>query len=243
MRDQDDPARTKADDASQPAEPPVARVGARYSAIVGVLFIVLLVVAGINTLGTEDRGVLGLKNQGEGERVRQFAVPDASGSLEGDANVTQTACGVSERPCPSEHRQTPACEVRGPEVIRVCDLYERPLVISFWFTRGGDCEAQQDVVSAVAERYRGRVNFLSLNIRDERTRVRDLIRERGWTLPVGHDRDGAVGNLYRVGGCPTFAYIEPGGRLRDATIGELGETELDAKTRHLLRAPGARGQS
>lgn len=246
MPDRDDPAGKENDEAAkspESPEPPAARVGARYSAIVGVLFIAFLVVAGINTLGTEEGGVLGLKNEGEGRQVRQFAVPEASGPLEGDANITQTACAVSERPCPPEHRQTPACEVRGPEVIRVCDLYERPLVISFWFTRGGDCEIQQDVVSRVAERYRGRVNFLSLDIRDERPAVRKLIRERGWTMPIGHDADGAVANLYKVGGCPTFAYIEPGGKLRDATIGELADGELIARVDQLITASRQRNPS
>ena len=40
-------------------------------------------------------------------------------------------------------------------------------------------------------------------------------------MPVGYDRDGAVAGLYRVGGCPTFAYVYPGGTLQSASIGEL----------------------
>ena len=40
-------------------------------------------------------------------------------------------------------------------------------------------------------------------------------------MPVGYDRDGAVAGLYRVGGCPTFAYAYPGGTLQSASIGEL----------------------
>ena len=51
--------------------------------------------------------------------------------------------------------------------------------------------------------------------------MRELIRQRGWTMPVGYDRDGAVGSLYGVGGCPTFAYVYPGGTLQSASIGEL----------------------
>ena len=87
-------------------------------------------------------------------------------------------------------------------------------MLSFWFTQGGDCEDQQDVVERVYARYRGRVSFLSLDVRDDRDTVRDLIRERGWQMPVGYDRDGAVAGLYRVGGCPTFAYAYPGGTLQ-----------------------------
>ena len=40
-------------------------------------------------------------------------------------------------------------------------------------------------------------------------------------MPVGYDRDGAVASLYRVGGCPTFAYVYPGGTLESASIGKL----------------------
>ena len=64
-------------------------------------------------------------------------------------------------------------------------------------------------------RYRGRVNFLSLDVRDSRGSVRELVREQGWEMPVGFDRDGAVAALYRVGGCPTFAYVYPGGTLAE----------------------------
>jgi hypothetical protein len=224
--------------AEQPPEPPVGRVGGRYSAIVGVLFILLLIAAGVNFLGNrEEGGILGVDEGQAGEPVPRFAVPVADGPVEGDANVAQRPCAVAERPCPPEHRQTTACEVNGEGIIRVCDLYaERPLLISFWFTRGGNCEAQQDIVDAVAERYRGRVNFLSLNVRDERDTVRRLIERRGWRMPVGYDADGAVSNLYRVGGCPSFAYVYPGGVLKDATIGQLDLFELGAKVDDLVEA-------
>ncbi len=58
------------------------------------------------------------------------------------------------------------------------------------------------------------MNFLSLDIRDDRETVRELIRGSGWKMPVGYDRDGAVASLYRVGGCPTFAYVYPVGHWR-----------------------------
>jgi thiol-disulfide isomerase/thioredoxin len=212
-------------------------VGARYSAIVGVLFVVFLIIVGINTLGGDEGGILGVNETAVGEPVPMFAVPDAKGAVEGDANVAQRSCAVSERPCPPERRQTPACEVEGEGIIRVCDLYaERPLVISFWFTRGADCEPQQDVVDAVAERYGGRVSFLSLDVRDKRDMVRRLIEQRGWGMPVGHDADGAVANLFQVGGCPTFAYVYPGGVLMEASVGKLDERGLTSKVNQLVAA-------
>ena len=207
----------------------------RYSLVVGALFAALIVIALFNTVGGDDGGTLGLDEQPAHWPLPEFAVPVAASDLEGDANVAQDDCETSQLPCPAGARRTPACRVGGADVIRICDFFDRPLVLSFWFARGGDCAEQQDIVDRVYARYRGRVGFLSLNVRDDRDTVRDLIRQYGWRMPVGYDRDGAVASLYRVGGCPTFAYAYPGGTLQSAGIGELSAAELGARVRSLLR--------
>jgi hypothetical protein len=214
---------------------PAPKPGSRYSIFVGLAFLAVVLVAFANLITTRESGTLGLEEETANLPLPEFAVPVAASDLEGDANVAQDDCETSDLPCPEDARRRPACRVPGADVIRVCDLFDRPLVISFWFTRGSDCEPQQDVVSDVYQRYRGRVNFLSLNVRDDRDTVRELARERGWRMPLGHDRDGAVSNLYRVGGCPTFVYAYPGGILHSASIGELGAAELAAKVRLLVR--------
>ena len=218
---------------------PAPKPGSRYSLFVGLAFLVIVLLAFINLVTTRNTGTLGLEKETKDLPLPEFAVPVAASNLEGDANIAQDNCETSQLPCPADSRRTPACRVGGADVIRVCDLFDRPLVISFWFTRGGDCESQQDVVNEAFRRYRGRVNFLSLDVRDSRDTVRNLIRERGWQMPVGYDHDGAVSNLYRVGGCPTFVYAYPGGILEDATIGQLSLPQLEANVRQLLRASRA----
>lgn len=215
---------------------PAPRPGRFYSTAVGLFFLAVIVIITVNTISSGGKGILGLDEVSTDEPLAEFAVPVAVSSLEGDANVAQDDCESDQLPCPSDQRRTPACDVRLPNVIRVCDHFDRPLVISFWFTRGGDCENQQDVVSEVSRRYRGRVNFLSIDVRDGRDSVRDLVRERGWRMPVGYDHDGAVSTLYRVGGCPTFVYAYPGGILESASIGELDPAQLSARVDELLAA-------
>jgi hypothetical protein len=212
----------------------------RYSLVVGLIFLAVIVVATVNTLqGGGGGDTLGLDRLPSRWPLPEFAVPEGAGELEGDANVAQDDCETSAIPCPQEARRTPACGIDEAEAIRVCDLFDRPLVISFWFTKGDGCVEQQDLVDLVSRRYRGRVGFLSLDIRDDRNTLRELIRQRGWTMPVGHDRDGAVASLYGVGGCPTFAYVYPGGTLQDASIGKLGSSQLSGRVDRLLRATAA----
>jgi hypothetical protein len=215
----------------------------RYSIGVGLLFLVLVGIATIHTLsGGGGEGTLGLDRQPARWPLPEFAVPAAAGRLEGDANVAQDDCESAAVPCPEDARRSPACRIDTPGAIRVCDLFDRPLVLSFWFTKGGDCTQQQDVVDSVYRRYRGKVNFLSLNVRDDRDAVRELVRQHGWKLPVGYDRDGAVASLYRIGGCPTLAYAYPGGTLQSAGIGDITAPRLTRRVRTLLRAT-ARAES
>jgi hypothetical protein len=214
----------------------VKGVANRYSVIVGLIFLILIGLATLHSLSGGGEDTLGLDKQPARWPLPEFAVPAAAGDLEGDANIYQDDCGSSSLPCSEEPPRVPACQITTPGAIRVCDLFDRPLVLSFWFGTESGCERQQDVVSTVAARYRGRVNFLSLDVRDSRGSVRELVRERGWEMPVGFDRDGAVAALYRVGGCPTFAYAYPGGTLESASIGELGVGGLSHHVEELLKA-------
>ena len=201
-------------------------------------------IATANTLQTRDDGILGTGETERGDPLPQFALPELLGSQSGDANVFQDDCETGANPCPEDEQRTPACRIEVPEVIRVCDLFDRPLVISFWFTGGADCLPTQDVVDAVASRFRERVNFLSINVRDDRDKARDIVAEHGWEIPVGWDHDGAVSNLYRVGGCPTVAFAYPGGLMADAAIGtdHLSEEQLTADVERLIRESDDRAE-
>jgi hypothetical protein len=212
----------------------------RYSIFVGLIFLAVIVVATVSTImGGGGGKTLGLDRLPARWPLPEFAVPKGAGDLEGDANLAQDDCEASSIPCPEGSRRTPACRIDPAGAIRICDLFDRPLVISFWFSKGNGCASQQDVVERLYRRYRGRVGFLSLDIRDDRQTLRDLIDQRGWTMPVGYDRDGAVATLYGVGGCPTFAYVYPGGTLQGASIGELSAPQLGERVDRLLAATRA----
>lgn len=226
-----------------PTTPSSFRPGARYSALVGLVFIGLIAVAAINAAGT-DEGVLLGSQEVRGEPLPEFAVPDIRGSLDLDANIAQDDCETSRNPCPAKDRRTPACEIEPDGAIRVCDLFDRPLVISFWFTSPRGCVDSQDAVYELAQEYRSRANFLSVAIRGAREEVKRIAQEHGWKVPVGWDRDGAVSNVYRVGVCPTVGIARPGGIYDSVLIGldatpEAVAERLDALISQRQRGPAA----
>jgi hypothetical protein len=69
--------------------------------------------------------------------------------------------------------------------------------------------------------------------RKEHSEIERLVRERRWTQPVGIDQDGAVANLYGVGGCPTTIFAHAGGRVASTKLGNITEEDLRARAERL----------
>lgn len=224
------------------------KVASRYSLYVGIAFAVLAVVAVFNAVRTEEGGILGAESdENRGLALPEFAAPDVLAPVSGavDANISQDDCDSERNPCPDDQVRVPACDIDVEDAIRICDFFDKPLAISFWFTRGGDCMPTQDAFDAVASRREAEANFLSVNVLDDREDVAAMVRERGWEVPVAHDADGAVSNIFGVGVCPTIVYAYPGGILHSAEIvgGNLSAAQIDemiddliAKSRERERA-------
>ena len=192
---------------SEPGPPRPPAGASRYTWVVGVLALAAIAYITLNTLGTDAPGSRGLP---KGEKLPPFAVPLASSSLEGDAQVD-----------PSK-----ACRVRGPDVLNSCQLAERgPVVLAFFATRSERCERQVDVLERVRRRYPD-VAFAAVSVRGDRGDVRRIVRERKWGMPVGYDHDGAVSNAYAVAVCPTITFARKGGKVDGTSFSLLEEAEL-----------------
>jgi hypothetical protein len=216
---------------------PVPRPGARYVGFVGLAFAALVGLATYNTIRSGTQGLLGVDENVRGRPLPEFAVPKVPGGPDLDANIFQDDCATAANPCPPSERRASACRIHVRGAIRVCDLWGRPLVISFWFLRApASCLETQDAVNRIARRFRGRVNFLSIDVHDDRGSVDQTVAKHHWTIPVGWDRDGAVSDLYRVGGCPTIAFVYPGGIFAGAKAGvdNLTAAKLTADVRRLV---------
>lgn len=80
------------------------------------------------------------------------------------------------------------------------------------------------------------MNFAVVYFTDEeRAEVAAIVRRRKWTMPVAHTSDGAVVNLYGVGGCPTTVFAAKGGRVTESVLGPISEDGLRERVRELAR--------
>ena len=198
--------------------PEVPRPGNKYAWLVGILALMgLSVLLFTTTLPNSGDGINGPE---PGSRLKAFASPSALGDVEGVPNVCQR-----KKDCNETNGPVPACQVRTEGVVNLCDLRRRPVVLTFVFDRGADCLPQVDRTERVREDLPG-VNFATVFFsRKDRDELRRIVAARGWQQPVATD-DGAIVNIYGVGGCPTTVFAEAGGKVVDTKLGNLTEDQL-----------------
>lgn len=207
-----------------PRRPGGTSPGRSYVWVVGVAALVLVLVLLATTIrhGT-DQGARGIP---DGEAMPPFAVPTATGKLDGDANL-------ATRKGEGQAGDVPACEVRGPDVLNGCALRDAgPVVLAFFTTRNQECIDQVDVLNRARTRMPG-VQVAAIAIRGDRGDLRKLVGDHGWTLPVGYDRDGALSNAYHVQVCPQITFARRGGRVAATTFGTIAESDLVARAEEL----------
>ena len=206
------------------APPEAPRPGGRYMWVVGVAALILITVVFARQLSKDRTGAY-IRGPEVGKPMPQFAAPLVDGP-DLDANVV---------PRSTEGDITPACDVRVAGSLNICDQWDKPVVLSFLFVRGAKCEPQFDAVERVRRKYGERVNFVGVFFERDRDRIDEVVRKHDWKFPLVVDRDGAITNLYAVGGCPTTVFAERGGKVRVTRIAELNERQLSGDIDAILK--------
>lgn len=217
------------------SERPGPFVAPRYGRWVGVLALVILALITLNTILTPSNGLAGIA---PGSRIPPFAVPLATGDLQGDANI-------ATRPNDGSAGKLPACVVRGSQILNVCQLYEQGPVVLALFVDEGACEGvlgdMQTLAGAGGGRFAG-VRFAGVSIKGERTRLRALVDSDRLSFPIGIDNDGVLPALYKMASCPQVNFVYPGGIVQSrALLVRPSPATLSARVNELVAAAKARG--
>ena len=179
----------------------------RYGWWVGALALVILALITLNTVLTKPNGAGGLA---PGVRLPPFAMPLATGNLPGDADIATHADD-------GEAGRLPACSVRGPRILNICELYEDGPVVLALFVDGGGCARILGDLQALLPGFPG-VRFAAVSIKGDRSALRALVRRDRLSFPVGIDGDGAVATLYKVASCPQVTFAYPGGVVQSKAL-------------------------
>ena len=213
--------------APAPAPAPAGGVsGHRYAWLLGIAAILVVAGLSIRAAQLDAPRATGVP---AGERLPPFAVVLAGSDVEcDDADPCDANVAGSAR-ANDEAGRRPACEVRGPTILNVCQLSERgPLVLALAASRSTSCRDAGDRLEALARRHRG-LQVALVAIGGDLQELRGSVRERGWRFPVGWDRDGILAGVYGVVACPYVTVVRWRGRVQGTLVGAKAASggELD----------------
>lgn len=214
--------------ARRPPAPPGAVAGHRGAWLVGIVAILAVAALSIQSTGSEAPGAAGVP---AGERLPPFAVVRATSDAvcDDDDDPCDANVATSGARAAGGAGRRPACEVRGPTVLNVCELTERgPLVLGLAASRAADCLDAWDRLEPLARRHRG-LQVALVAIGGDLDDLRTSVRTRGWRFPVGWDRDGILASVYGVVACPYVTVARWRGRVEGTAVGTraVSGRELD----------------
>lgn len=137
----------------------------------------------------------------------------ALGACEGGTAGVEDALG--ERHLPEDRLELPELDPRGFEAL-LEELRGTPVVVNIWGSWCGPCRTEAPHLAALARAYEGRVQFLGVDLLDNRESARRFILEYDWPYPSVYDPRGAIrDHLGYLGQPVTFVLDRDGKRVWD----------------------------
>jgi hypothetical protein len=191
-----------------------------YSWVVGIAFLILIIVVGLNSLPNAGEG---LKGPRPGTVLPSFAAPLPDGTKQFDVNIKTN----NKQPGKSY-----ACTVHVPGALNGCDLRRKPSVIVFVGSRGANCLPGLDRIERV-RRSLPNVAFAGILIKMGLADAQKTVRQHSWGFPVAYDHDGLLTNTFGIGVCPSYVLARKGGVIKKTILGRVSDKALRAEIRRL----------
>lgn len=212
----------------------------RHAWVVGIAAVLG---AGVLVIGSTRPAGPGAAGLPAGAPAPPFAVVLATSGVECDSDddpcdANVAASGARDH---GEAGSRPACEVRGPAILNLCELTERgPVVLGLMATRGADCVASFAGLQALPRRHRG-LQVALVSIRGDLDDLREVVAARRWSFPVGWDRDGVLASLFGVATCPYVVALRWRGRVGATLLRSFSPADLERQADRVVGASRAAG--
>ena len=101
-----------------------------------------------------------------------------------------------------------------------------PVVVNIWSSWCGPCRTEAEVLAAAAATYGTKVQFLGVDILDDRGDAAAFIRAHGWSYPSVFDHSGEIRDKLGFVGQPETLFYDATGDLVATWIGPIPDDEM-----------------
>lgn len=134
--------------------------------------------------------------------------------------------GRSDGPLlPADPEELPAFDLATYERL-LAELEGTPVLVNIWASWCGPCRDEAPHLASAHAEFGDRVQFLGVDILDERGSAREFMREYGWTYPSVFDGPGAIRDGLGILGQPATLFYDASGELVKTWSGPLTEEAL-----------------
>lgn len=112
--------------------------------------------------------------------------------------------------------------------LSLSSLRGKVVVLDFWATWCGPCQAEMPVVNGIAERFRDQgVVVLGINTSDMRGVAEAFVKGRGIGFPIVYDEDNAIAHKFQVANIPTLIVVGKDGKIAAVRLGVTSGSDLE----------------
>ncbi len=109
-----------------------------------------------------------------------------------------------------------------------------PVVVNVWATWCPPCVEEAPHLAEVSEEFEGRVQFIGLDILDNRPAAREFIEEYGWIYPSIFDPEGQIRDALGYVGQPVTVIYDAEGEVVFERVGAVDDVVLRQEIEKLL---------
>ena len=109
-----------------------------------------------------------------------------------------------------------------------------PVVVNIWASWCGPCRIEGPHLAAAAHRYGEQVQFLGVDILDQRGPAQSFIREFGWPYPSVSDPTGDIRDHLGFVGVPVTVFFDRQGHRVAVSAGAISSEQLATDVQKLL---------
>ena len=127
----------------------------------------------------------------------------------------------------------------GPktEQVALASLKGRPVLLDYWATWCGPCQAEAPVVDRIYRRHKERglvVLGVNVNAKNDLDAVAPWVQRKGLSFPILHDFDNSGSAAFNVTNIPTLVLISREGKVVAIRTGVTSDEDLDRLVKEAL---------